>query len=142
MSANSTSRKYLSGIKALVSQLRTIASYNRTNEFYVIGEFTKNKFNPMGSDFHIRGLYNVDTHERLNYPNSLSKVCYNMTQEIQPEYKVYLFKASPLEFKYNEEAMSKITRESAEGKYGQYYIYRWNDFDTTTALKEFGDIEL
>ena len=96
----------------------------------------------MGSDFHIRGLYNVETHERLNYPNSLSKVCYNMTQEIQPEYKVYLFKVNPLEFKYDEDAMSKITRESAEGKYGQYYIYKWNDFDSTSALKEIGDIEL
>ena len=65
-----------------------------------------------------------------------------MTQEIQPEYKVYLFKVNPLEFKYDEDAMSKITRESAEGKYGQYYIYKWNDFDSTSALKEIGDIEL
>ena len=141
MSTTNT-RKSLTGIKALLSQLKTIASYNRVNEFYVIGEFTKNRFNPMASDFHIRGIYNTETHDRLNYPNSLSKVCYNMTQEIQPEYKVYLFKANPLEFKYDEEAMSEITRESAEGKYGAYNIYRWNDYNSNEILREFGDIRL
>ena len=134
--------KYITGIKALLSQLKTIASYNRTNDFYVIGEFTKNKFNPMGSDFHIRGIYNSETHEKLNYPQGMSKLCYNMTQEIQPEWKCYLFRASPLEFKFDEKAMGSITRELAEGRYGPYYIYRWNDYNTSSSLKEFGDIEL
>lgn len=134
--------KHMIGIKALLSQLKTIASYNRTNEFFVIGEFSKNKFNPMGSDFHIRGIYNKETHEKLNYPASMSKVCYNMTQEIQPEWKCYSFKATPTEFLFDEEAMELINRESAEGQYGKYYIYRWSDCDSESKLRELGNIKL
>ena len=125
--------KAISGIKNFLAQLKSIAFFNRVTELIVIGEFTRNKFNAMASDFHVRGIYNLDTKQRLNWPETVSKVCYNMTKELQPEWKVYVFKSNPLEFKYSDELMNDIERAAVDGRYGTYYRY---DFKTKNELDE------
>lgn len=137
-----TQRKYLTGIESLIKQFKTLASYNRVNEFYVIGEFTQNKYNSMSSDFHIRGIYNSTTHAKLQFPSSMARICYNMTNTIQPAWKAYLFKSNPVEFTYAEDMMNEISREYKEGKYGPYYEYKWERADEAVALKEIGTIVL
>ena len=117
--------KGISGIKNFLAQLKSIAFFNRVNEMIVVGEFTKNKFNAMASDFHIRGIYNTETKQKLNWPATVSKICYNMTQEMQPEWKCYVFKSNPLEFKVSEELMLVIDRSLVDGRYGPYYLYRF-----------------
>ena len=138
-----TQRKYLTGIESLIKQFKTLASYNRVNEFYVIGEFTQNKYNSMASDFHIRGIYNSTTHAKLQFPSSMARICYNMTNTIQPQsFKLYHFKLEPLEFTYAEDMMDEISREYKEGKYGAYYEYKWNDIDEASSFSKLGKIFL
>lgn len=131
--------KSMKGLKDMLVQFKTLATYNRVNGFYVIGEFSKNKYNPMSNDFHIRGIYNLDTHEKLSYPRTLSRICFNMSQEIQPDWKLYIFKSSPLTFKFDEETSKIITRNEYEGKYGKYFAYEWPSNEETEIE---GDIAL
>ena len=132
------------GIKSLLASLKTAATYNRTNEFFVIGEFRQNKFDPLSSDFHIRGIYSTnESRKKLIYPKNLSKVCYKFTNELQEkDFKVYYFKASPLELTFQEELMDKVSRELATGQYGDYFVYKWNDVSEEAELKELGNIKI
>ena len=127
MDSTSSRPKAISGIKNFLIQLKSIAFFNRVNGMIVIGEFTKNKFNAMASDFHVRGVYNLETKQRLNWPETVSKVCYNVTKELQPEWKAYIFKSNPIEFKYSEDITNDIERSLVDGRYGSYYRY---DFKT------------
>ena len=141
-SVQSTQTPKAIGAKGLLTQLKIIATVNRVNEMYVVGEYKVNRFNPVSSDFHIRGVWSVDNKNRLTIPQSVSKVAYHVTRDVQPEWKLYRYKTNPVEFKPDEAEAANIVRELSEGQYGEYYRYTWKDVTYDSFLKQLGDVEL
>lgn len=131
------------GLKELIPLLKQLCQYNRVSECILITEFSGNKYNPMSSDAHIRGLFAEcdGDMKRLNYPSQLPKVCYHFTSTRQPDFKVYRFRATPTAFKFDEELSATVRREKSEGEYGIYYRYSW-PVNTKEDYDELGDIEL
>ena len=143
MAVNQASRKsYIKGISNLITVLKTIAAYNRTNEMYVIGELTVNKYNPLITDFRLKSAYNTDKTKKLNIPESVPRICYEFSKELQSEeFKVYKFSSNPVEFTYQEQLMSEVKKETINGKYGPYNTYSFED-DYTEELEHLGNIKI
>ena len=135
-------RNYIKGVSNLITVLKTIAAYNRTNEMYVIGELTVNRYNPLITDFRLKSVYNTDKTKRLNIPEAIPKICYEFSKELQSqEFKIYKFCVNPLEFTYQESLMAEVKKELINGKYGPYNTYSF-EVDESDELEHLGNIKI
>ncbi len=124
--AMASQKKYTTGVMGLVNLLKVIAFHNRVQELLLVVEFSANKFNPLASDAHVRGIYDVDTHAKLAWPSNCPKICYKFSIEKQPEFKLYKFTVSPLSLVVQENT-EHLRRDLATGQFGDYYFYSFDD---------------
>ena len=134
--------KYLSGPKDLILLMKEISTKLRISEFHVICEFSNNKYITDSYDFSIKGIYDVITHKKFDYPEGLPKKIYSVTKTItSADFKCYKFvNKNPLYFKSDEEATKLIRVIDTNGKYGMFKTYIWDDTDVVN-LEELGEID-
>lgn len=129
------------GINALRTLLRQLAAYNRTNEMFVVIEYTENKFDKTRVDAHVRTAFSTsDEHQKLIWPKDIKRVIYSVGKDIKDDYRVYYFCSSPTSLKVSDEATKEITRTYLSGRFGFYWAYTWNDIEVDSSLND--DIEL
>ena len=72
----------LTGPKDPIILMKEISLKLRISEFHVICEYSNNKFIPDSYDFIIKGIYDVNTHRKFAYPDSLPKKIYAATNVV------------------------------------------------------------
>ena len=131
----------LTGPKDLIILMKEISLKLRISEFHVICEYSNNKFIPDSYDFIIKGIYDVNTHRKFDYPDGLTKKIYAVTKSITSDFKCYRFiNKNPLFFKADDEATKLIRAVDINGKFGMFKTYFWDDTNEED-LKEIGDID-
>ena len=60
--------KPASGVKEFIKTLTGISQKIKLSEFHIIGEYRENEFIPGSYNFTIKGLYEVDNHRAIPFP--------------------------------------------------------------------------
>ena len=143
--------KPASGVKEFIKTLTGISQKIKLSEFNIIGEYRENEFIPGSYNFTIKGLYEVDNHRAIPFPEGYSKKCYCLSRE-QPSddlyiddtdsyWKCYRFVANPISLKVDTDAMSDIRVHTLEGKYGLFNSYFWDTTIDESEIAKIGDIK-